>query len=879
LPLPKTPTGTILAPRRPRIHESWVKRLIMRRGKWAGFFWSTTLRLVFIGSGSSVLADELLLPSVTDRGRSIEAAYRFAEPVTAHGFLDLDWSDTAGRVVERRRMPLDVAAASHVTFTLDMRRAATIKNQLVVRVSFDAADQRGDKVDRDEQSTFFAAIPADDPWSDYQVIIWQGETPAGYAGLKTLGLTAGMLETNHRDLSSVYTPSDLERLVDADLRCYLENIATDFYSPYHKWSGDRPPNWRFLEVKRSYRENRHDLGAFIRQPSLSDAPWLQTIRDRLVGSVQALRPYRPLFYNLGDETGIGDLSAFWDFDLSQPSLAAMRDWLKDTYGSLAALNRQWDTVFGRWEEVVPMTTDEAINRSDENFSAWADFKGWMDIAFARAIRAGSDAIHAADRDAKSAIEGTQIPGWGGYDYSHLAHSVDAMELYDYGDNVELARSFNPALIMLTTSSKGGPLEAHRVWRELLRGTRGLILWDDKHELVGNDGVLGERGREAARYLPEIREGLGALLINSRRHTDPVGVLYSPASMRLQWLLDRRATGEDWIRRNASTEYEDNGIRAATRNFAHALRHFGLQYRFISSAELGQGELQIGNYSVLILPHTIALAATEAQQIREFVERGGTVIADNQPGLFDEHGRRAAKPLLSAVFDGPPTRSATSFSFGKGKAIYLAPAGVRSGGRLRRLTEILNGAGVEPLFPLTSRDGRAVEDVETYVFHNGNLTIVALQRDYVLPSHPANVEAIAVTLPRPLNVYDLRAERALGTSDRLELELDSVEPAVLALSEQPIPPPTIVGPGSAHRGDNAEFFIGSGAPVVRHVVHLDVVDPDGLTAAPYSGNLIFAGQTRTELLPLAFNDKIGVWKLRVRDLASGATTTAELQVQR
>jgi hypothetical protein len=80
----------------------------------------------------------------------------------------------------------------------------------------------------------------------------------------------------------------------------------------------------------------------------------------LIRSVRALHPYRPLYYSLGDETGIGDLSAFWDFDFSDFSLAAMREWLKSEYHSLAALNRQWGTAFQGWDEVVPMTTAEAM---------------------------------------------------------------------------------------------------------------------------------------------------------------------------------------------------------------------------------------------------------------------------------------------------------------------------------------------------------------------------------------------------------------------------------------------------------------------------------------------------------------------------------------
>ena len=102
-----------------------------------------------------------------------------------------------------------------------------------------------------------------------------------------------------------------------------------------------------------------------------------------------LRPYRPLYYDLGDETGIADLGAFWDFDFSDPSLRAMRVWLREIYGGLDALNREWGTQFQRWADVTPPTTAQTIARPDENFSAWADFKEWMDIAFARALAGGS----------------------------------------------------------------------------------------------------------------------------------------------------------------------------------------------------------------------------------------------------------------------------------------------------------------------------------------------------------------------------------------------------------------------------------------------------------------------------------------------------------
>src|SRR5262249_54082462 len=151
----------------------------------------------------------------------------------------------------------------------------------------------------------------------------------------------------------------------------------------------------------------------------------------------------------------------------------------------------------------------------------------------------------------AAIEGGQIPGWGGYDYSRLAHAVDVIELYDGGGNLETVRSLNQQMVILTTSSGSGPEEAHHVWRELLRGSAGTILWDPNGDYVGKDGEVGARGHEAASYLREIRGGLGSLLISSERIWDPIAILYSPASMRMQWMLDWKPKGDAWSQRPAS----------------------------------------------------------------------------------------------------------------------------------------------------------------------------------------------------------------------------------------------------------------------------------------------------------------------------------------
>ncbi len=838
--------------------------------------------------GRSASADQIVLPSpVLERGHPVTAIYRMKTPGTGKGVLRVAWTDICGRLVERRDVEFRLDRGTDVTFSLDLRRAVAIGNELHAHLVFDGLTDSGAAAHRESRAeTSFSAIPPAQPWSDYQIIMWQGQNAQQYTALKGLGITAGMVHANRLDPGKLVM-SEVEPLLAGDLKWYVENIATDFYSSYHRWFPDRPVNWRFLEVQRLYREDPLDRAAFLRDPSLSDPTWLKRIQERLSETVRIHRPYQPLFYNLADEAGIADLAAFWDFDLSDASLKSMRGWLQERYGSLAALNSEWGTDFAVWDQVVPQTTAEAMRRSDDNFSSWADFKTWMDVAFARALQLGTASIHAADPGALAAIEGGQIPGWGGYDYSLLANGVDVMELYDFGGNVDIVRSLNPKTILLTTSSESGSAETHRVWRELLRGTRGLILWDERHEFAGPDGNIGIRGRDSASMFRELGDGIGALLINSRVESDPIAILYSPASMRTQWMLDWRPHGDAWSRRDAAAEYEDNNApRSAMTGEASIIERAGFRPEFVSPQSIERGVLRAG-YRILVLPHAIAMSSAEAGEIRRFVADGGLVVADTEPGLFDEHSRRLTKPALDDVFAGAATPGAPR---GTGKAGYLSPElKSREPASILRMRGIIKEHGLEPPLVVRGETGEAVTDVEIYRFRNGAVTLIALQRDLDVASsgrdaveantRNLNGEKLVLTLPQSRFAYDLRARKVLGRSDRLALSVGPIEPTLLAFSDAELPTPTIAVSRDIHSGDDVEINFGPGgsADTALHVLHVDVVNPSGEIVAYYSGNLLAPGGVAAKRLPLAFNDPTGSWTIRVTDLLSGQSATAALEV--
>ena len=611
-------------------------------------------------------------------------------------------------------------------------------------------------------------------WPEYRAIIWQPQRAGSCAALREVGIDSGAVIAENRERPAQGIEQRIAPLRDCGLAWYVENIATDFYSSYHRYTPGKPVNWRFVEVKEAYRNNPQDLRAFVRDPSLSDPDWQRRIRDRLTETVRVHRAHRPLFYDLGDEPGIADLSAFWDFDFSPHSLSGMRRWVKERYRSLAALNEQWGSSFDAWDAVMPMTTAEAMKRTDGNYSAWADFKEWMDVEFARAIERGTRAIHAADPSAYSAIEGAQDPGWGGYDYTRLATAVDLMEPYDGGGNVEILRSLNPKLVLLRTSYESGA-EIREIWRSLLRGARGVVFWDPEHKIVSEDGRAGDRGRKVAPHLREIKSGLGALLIRSQRQIAPVAVLYSPASMRTQWMLDWQPQGTAWSDRAPSAVYEDaNAVRSSMTAFLDFLGRVGLEARVLTPELLERGALRRG-VRALILPRALALSASEAAEIRRFAAGGGTVLADGIPGRYDEHSRRLAAPQLADLFGTTPPA-------GKRKAILLdAPSPGDHGGELMN---ILAQAGVEAMLTLTRKDGSRAMNIETHLWRNGRTTILALQRE---PGEAA-AEPVLLTLKAPARIYDLRARRSLGTAKSLELTVDTAVPTLLSVSSAPEPAP-------------------------------------------------------------------------------------------
>ncbi|HTZ76432.1 MAG TPA: beta-galactosidase trimerization domain-containing protein, partial [Stellaceae bacterium] len=345
---------------------------------------------------------------------------------------------------------------------------------------------------------------------------------------------------------------------------------------------------------------------------------------------------------------------------------------------------------------------------------------------------------------------------------------------------------------------------------------------------------------------------------------------------LQWLLDWQPKGDAWSTRSVESSYEDaNPARASLVGFSRLFEHLGVEHRVLSPELIEQGVLRHG-YRLLVLPRVLSLSRRAAAEIERFVARGGVLVADGTPGVFDAHGRRLPEPRLAAVLGSAPSGSA---SFGKGRAFQLSPAG-EDRATFAEMTRVLAAAHVEPRFALTDAAGAPVTDVEINQFRVGRRIVVGLQRD--LPAdgggiEPGAVEAVTLRLARPAFVYDLRARKAVGEQQRMALSLGPVEPVLLSLGDGPVPPPRITAPQHARPGDTVSLRLAPAARQRLAVLHLEVIDPDGGIRQSYSGNAVVRAGGTTRVLPLALNDPDGLWEVRATDLVTGETASAALRV--
>jgi hypothetical protein len=368
--------------------------------------------------------------------------------------------------------------------------------------------------------------------------------------------------------------------------------------------------------------------------------------------------------------------------------------------------------------------------------------------------------------------------------------------------------------------------------------------------------------------------------------------------------------------NTFGSYESN--HAA---FHGALRDVGLNFRYFTDRQMRLGEVDLKQFKVIILPLTQAMSAQEAELFRQYVQGGGTLIADVRPALYDGHVKPLAAGQLDDVFgvkrtdlgeariaDGqigelplPKARvdagvAATTAQaggaagetplwltnrFGRGRAVLLNlamatyPALSGEGTpetAATTLRSLLAESKVAPALELLNAKGERLRNVEITRWTNGPVQIVSVFR------HQGQPEPAKLSLPQGMHVYDLKNHKDLGKQQAISLTITPYRAMFFALSPDSLRPVSLEAAPTAAPGSVQRVKLTSALPQGQQAVKITLKLPDGSLADWVDPVVLVDKQGATVDVPVAFNDPQGTWTVQATDLYTGKTISARFSVQ-
>ena len=627
--------------------------------------------------------------------------------------------------------------------------------------------------------------------------------------------------------------------------------------------------------------------------------------DEITAAHAGARQHGVFVWSLGDEVDTQGCCA------SPYCVAAYREYLQSQYTDLARLNESWGTQYTDWAMVAiadPADLDEAAALKAGNTARWFDrqaFKSWNFVRFCGRYRAAYEAI---DPQAKVGFEGAGLFDRGD-DIDLIVRSNTFWSPYP-GTSDEVIRSLAPrdfprANWMGYTKDADSLLAKY--WRMVVLGMDSVWWW--RWDCIGRfHGWLAPDLRPfpaVADLLQDtqiVRDGLGDLLLRCTRLDDGIAILYSYPSS----LLHKQRGGSSY-----------GGYEAAHLGAQTLVRELGLEFRYLSDRTVREGALADPSLRILLLPRAEVLGDAEVAAIRQFVARGGLVLADVRTGLYDGHCRPRPQGALDDLFgirrEGCPeatTVSGTDLGTlkldaavtptsgeaatryggiaawighrdGQGETLFLntdfgalgqlgqpsAPESVTTDLALRfaRFNVIAE-------YTLVDRDQHRERRVMVSRWQNGNASLFSLFRA------GGERTTVRVLLPRDATVYDLRQHRQVATGSAFTTEIVPNRASFFAVLPARAPSAelelssTTAGLGTV---PTATLRIPNAAGL--HALRLRV-QTDGNHLDWLDRNVIVGREAVTLPLPVAFNDPLGRYDIQAIDLFTEQAARASLRVR-
>lgn len=350
------------------------------------------------------------------------------------------------------------------------------------------------------------------------------------------------------------------------------------------------------------------------------------------------------------------------------TLDRFRDWLKQKYKRLQALNITWCTGFGNWDEVEPP-------RKFAMVPAWIDWRYFMDVVYlagvvkqradvlrkndpmgrpvmahvdAPTLGAGRDWAYAKELD----VFGTSFyPGWltladreQGFAVPESLNQEAHMHqsLWRFSLHFDYIRSTSVQKTVWAGEFQGGPFNTGiyrgpdptpkdiRRWLmiALAGGVQGICFWNHRPDIFWSemhgyglcewDGTATDRAKEAGRIGQAIN-----------RHPD---LFRSGRTPQAQVAI---VVSEDLYHFAEATPDALKHLQHTLKGWYQCLWEKGVWVDFVEADQVLQGHLE--PYLAAIMPFPVALGDELAKALKEYVSVGGTLISDAGSGRVNEYG--------------------------------------------------------------------------------------------------------------------------------------------------------------------------------------------------------------------------------------------------
>jgi hypothetical protein len=539
------------------------------------------------------------------------------------------------------------------------------------------------------------------------------------------------------------------------------------------------------EVVPAFRADRDNPVRRVRTPCFNDPAVQKELFERLERRVRSYDPGDVLYFSVTNEGTVTHCCSPFDYCSCPHCAAAFRDWLRNEYGELDAVNTAWETAYGGWDEIEGTTTDRAKETfaadRDASLAEWFAFRRFMDHSFHRILFALRDRIRDLAPGVPVALTGVWPPGaFGAQDWERIANQYDLLECYDEVGEMELARSLcDRTDLMHTIPGRAEPAHwDHVAWMAFVHGYRSELI-DPFSSLIDRETVaLTDHARRIAGWVQPMR-GLAGLLAGFQRRDDPILVLHSHPSLVRTWVETELALDEDWAGREWAYPREHETYLLNEMGWYRLIEDAGRQFTIVST-RVGLPNVD-GAGRLLVLPRAVALSDADVAWIDDFLRSGGTVLHDGEVGRFDEELRPRPGRL------GPHERL---LHFDHDLVAY-ARRRCETFDRLAPLEEfqgVVHAALPEPWVRIESSDpGR----FELTTFARDDERILAVRRNDVclctgqkLADNGRPPARVTLRFAAPVSVRDTLGGHDYGVTETMTLTVDPVRATFLQVNSAP-----------------------------------------------------------------------------------------------